>query len=280
MTQDNTPAVVEFGPASGPPAQPVAGRPAISRLLTGVRLDNRAVPALAGLGAVAVFVSLISPWQLATLDPAYADRFGLPQEVSAGLTDLGSWGTGYLLAGFALAGCVALILFGAPEVRRHARLAGLGVGGALFAMVVALAVELSQRSVLFSVYYENGQGAALSYRTGLYLAFVGVAALTVSLYLAGRLPAPATATASQPSSARAAASAAAPVAAGAGNDEAQAGSLWRWRRNRRAEADQDEPPPPPDLTVSPAAPFVRPVSGPGVRPVSGPGVRPVSGAGW
>jgi hypothetical protein len=264
MTQDHTPAVVEFGPASGPPDRPAARRPAISRLLGGARLDDRAVPALGGLGAVAVFVSLISPWQMATVDAAYAERIGLPQELSAGLTDLGSWGTGYLLAGFALAGCVALVLFGAPEVRRHARLAGLGVGGALFAMVVALAVELSQRSVLFSVYYENGTGAATTYRSGLYLAFVGVAALTGSLYLAGRLPAPATATASGTER----------VSAGAeaGEDQTQAGSLWRWRRRSRAAADPDEPPPPADLTVSPAAPFV--------RPVSGPGVRPVSGAGW
>lgn len=262
MTQDHTPAVVEFGPASGPPDRPASRRPALGRLLRGARLDDRAVPALAGLGAVAVFVSLISPWQMATVDAAYAERIGLPQELSAGLTDLGSWGTGYLLAGFGLAACVALVLFGATEVRRHARLAGLGLGGALFAMVVALAVELSQRSVLFSVYYENGAGAATTYRSGLYLAFVGVAALTGSLYLAGQLPAPATATGTERVSA----------GAEAGADEAQASSLWHWRRRSRAAADANEPPPPADLTVSPAAPFV--------RPVSGPGVRPVSGAGW
>jgi hypothetical protein len=285
MTQDHSaggpagagsPAVVEFGPASGPPDQPPPRRPALSRLLAGARLDDRAVPALAGLGAVAVFVSLVSPWQATVVDPDTVVGPGAPQEVSAGLLDLGSWGTGYLMAGFALAACVALVLFGAPAVRRHARVAGLGVGGALFAMVVALAVELSRNSVVYPVFYVSEQEPATSYRPGMYLAFLGAAALTVALYLAGRLPSPAQlrGTAGEGAAGQGAGEAGA-AAAGAGEE----GSLWRWRRPSQPAADPTEPPPPADLTVSPAAPFVRPVSGPGVRDVSGPGVRPVSGPG-
>jgi hypothetical protein len=239
----------------------------LSRLLTGVRLDDRVVPALAGVGAVAAFVSLVSPWQTTTVDIADIAGPGSPQEVSAGLSDLGSWGTGYLMAGFALAACVALVLFGAPAVRRHARVAGLGVGGSLLAMVVALAVELGQNSLVYPIYF-GGREPATSYRPGMYLAFLGAAALTVALYFAGRLPSPA-----RPG--RAAGQAGAGQAGAAEED-----SLWRWRRAGRPATDPAEPPPPADLTVSPTAPFVRPVSGPGVHPVSGPGVHPVSGAGY
>jgi hypothetical protein len=238
MTQDQSPAVVEFGPASGPPDQPTVRRPALSRLLTGARLDDRAVPAVAGLGAVATFVSLFSPWQTTTVDVAAIGGNGPSQDVNAGLTDLGSWGTGYLMAFFALAACTALVLFGAPAVRRHARLAGVGVGAALFAMVVALAVELNHDSLVYPIYYVGGREPATAYRSGLYLAFLGTAALTVALYFAGRLPAPATAGDEAPA------------------DRTEATSLWRWRRPSRAAADPAEPPPPADLTVSPAAPFV------------------------
>lgn len=232
MSQEPSPAVVEFGPASGPPDTPEVRRPALSRLLDGARLDNRAVPALAGLGAVAVFVSMVSPWQATTVDTNDFGSEGL-QTVDRGMTDLGSWGPAYLLGTFAVAACAALVLFGAPVARRHARLAGLGMSGALFAMVLALAVELSRNSLVYPSFY-TGPEPDPSTRSGLYLAFVGVAALGLALYLAGRLPAPASAEEGEPATS----------------------SLWRWRRARNAEPDPEEPPPPADLTVMPARPFV------------------------
>jgi hypothetical protein len=237
MTQDQSPAVVEFGPASGPPG-PAPHRPALSRLLTGARLDDRAVPVIAGLGAVAVFVSMFSPWQLTLANVSLASDDGVQMRLSAGLTELGSLGSGYLMGVFAVAACTALVLFGAPPVRQHARLAGLGVSGALFALVIALGVQLSQHSV---VVREEvlGRQPDTSYRTGMYLAFAGVAALGVALYLAGRLPAPVHGDAE----------------AGA---EAKEPSLWRWpRRPAKPAAGADVPPPPADLTVSPTTPFVR-----------------------
>jgi hypothetical protein len=236
MSQDQSPAVVEFGPASGPPDTPVVRRPTLSRLLSGARLDDRAVPALAGLGAIAVFVSLVSPWQLTAVD---ISEFGgeSPQDVSTGVTDLGVWGAAYLIGVFALAACATLVLFGAPAVRRHARLVGLGAGGALLASVVALGVELSRNSLVYPLQWV-GQEPDPSTRSGWYLALAGVAAVGVSLYLAGRLPPPPGV--EEPA------------------DEEGAGSLWRWRRAGKAGpgADPDEPPPPADLTVMPARPFI------------------------
>jgi len=238
MSQEPSPAVVEFGPASGPPDTPEVRRPILSRLLSGVRLDNRVVPALAGLGAVAVFVSLASPWQMTVVN---ADETVLTrtQEVTVGLTDLGGWGSAYLFGIFATAACTALVLFGAPEVRRHARLAGLGVSGALLATVAAIATELSRDSLVYPSYWAGQEGDP-SVRSGLYLAFVGVAAAGGALYLAGRLPPPA--------------GAGDGAAEGADGRAALAG-LWRWRRS--ADPDPDEPPPPADLTVTPTRPFVQ-----------------------
>lgn len=237
MSQEQSPAVVEFGPASGPPDTPAVRRPVLSRLLTGVRLDDRAVPALAGLGAIAVFVSLVNAWQVTTVD---ISEFGgeSPQDVSVGLTDLGVWGAAYLIGVFALAACAALVLFGVPAVRRHARLAGLGVGGALLATVVALGVELSRNSLVYPIQWV-GEQPDPSIRSGWYLAMVGVAAVGASLYLAGRLPPP-------PG-----------VEESADDDEEAAGSLWRWRRAAKPEPEPDEPPPPADLTVMPARPFIQ-----------------------
>jgi hypothetical protein len=231
MSQEPSPAVVEFGPASGPPDTPQVSRTPLSRLLDGARLDNRVVPALAGLGAVAVFVSLLSPWQATTVN---ISNFGAEdmRGVDVGITDLGGWAPAYLLGVFAIAALAMLALFGAPAARQHSRLAGIGVTGALFAMLVALAVELNRNNLTYPDYAP--QQADKSVRSGLYLAFVGVAALGVALYLAGRLPAPASAEEGEP----------------------VASSLWRWRRTRNAEPDPDEPPPPADLTVMPARPFV------------------------
>jgi hypothetical protein len=243
MSQESSPAVVEFGPASGPPDTPEVRRPILSRLLSGARPDYRAVPALAGLGGVAVFVSLISPWQVTMVDLSEAGTEP-PRSVDSGLTELGSWGAAYLLGVLGVAACAALVLFGAPAVRRHARLAGLGVSGALLAMMVALTVELSQNSLTYPIYFV-GQVPESSPRSGLYLALVGVAALGVAQYLAGLLPRPA--------------------GAGERAEEGAAGqaeptSLWRWRRASKPEPDHDGPPPPADLTVTPTRPFVR---GPG-----------------
>jgi hypothetical protein len=235
MSQEHSPAVVEFGPASGPPDTPEVRRPILSRLLSGGRLDDRAVPALAGLGAVAAFVSLISPWQVTTVQ---FSQFGTATtaEVSAGVTDLGSWGPAYLLGVFAVAACAALVLFGAPAMRQHARLAGLAVSGALFAMVLALVAELSRDSLVYPIFLVEREPDP-SARSGVYLALVGVAAVGGALYLAGRLPAPAHADED---------------AEGA----AATNSLWRWRRNGKVAADPDEPPPPADLTVMPTRPFI------------------------
>jgi hypothetical protein len=219
VTQDESTAVVEFG------AKREKRRAAFARFMHGARLDDRAVPAIAGLGAVALFVSLVTEWQTTTVEVSGSEfDTGQFQDVGAGVGDLGSWGTGYLMGVFGVVAATALALFGAPAVRRHARLAGLGVAGTLLALLVAITAELSRNSMVTPVYYIAEQEPATSYRSGLYLAFAGAAALGLALYLAGRLPAHATV---------------------------------KERREAEAKQESTEPAPPADLTVQPVAPFVQ-----------------------
>ena len=100
-----TAGVVEFGP------EPTSRR-RWSTAGFGHQLasDRRLVPIAAALGAVALLASLISEWQLTTVD---STLFGdgevgerlLPTEV----TDLGALGTGYLVGLFPLIAAVVLV---------------------------------------------------------------------------------------------------------------------------------------------------------------------------
>lgn len=229
VTQDQSTAVVEFG---GENAEKESRRAALARFLHGARLDDRAVPAVAGLGAVAVFVSFVTQWQITSVQSDFDT--GPMQDVGAGLGDLGGWGTGYLMGVFAVVAATTLVLFGAPAVRQHARLAGLGITATLLALLIAITAELSRNSVVTPVYYISPEEPATSYRSGLYLAFAGVAALGVALYLAGRLP-----------------SHRADGAEEEDEEPQEETPEWYWRGNG------DEPAPPADLTVQPAAPFVQ-----------------------
>ncbi len=247
MTQESAASVLEFGPASGPPDAPkLRRRQGFSRWLTGARLDSRVVPILAGLGAVAAFASLVTRWQETRIGVELDEGFiesGNPKVV-ADLTDIGTWSFGYLMGLFALAACVALVLSGAPEVRRHARLAGLGSTVALLALLVAAGIDMGRTAVGIPPYAYLGETRVQfdnSYGPGLYLAFAGVAAVGAALYLAGRLPA-----------------AVKPGHAPTAEADEKTEDLSRWRRQPAAGADNhDEPPPPADLTVQPTSPFIQ-----------------------
>lgn len=232
VTQEQSTAVVEFGAEE---AEKESRRAALARFLHGARLDDRAVPAIAGLGAVAVFVSFVTEWQATSMDvPQGEFDFGLAQDIGAGLGDLGSWGAGYLMGVFAVVAASTLAVFGAPAVRRHARLAGLGIAGTLIALLIAITAQLGRDSLIIPGYYIAREEPATSYRSGLYLAFAGVAALGVALYLVGRLPAHRSGEAEETTE----------------EQPQEATPDDYWRRN-------GEPAPPADLTVQPAAPFVQ-----------------------
>ena len=236
--------VVEFGPDPDAP-RPERRRWSATEFAIGLAADRRAVPVAAAVGAVALFASLISEWQISELD---SDQFvggGVNgnRPLPAGVTDLGALGGAYLGGLFALTGAVVLVLFGPPPARRYARLLGLSTGGVLIAVLAALVSALGDTSrtvlALFTLELEEDQ-LQLSYGRGIWCAFFGVAMVVLALYLAGRhdpalsVTGPETAP-DQP--------------------DTMAPVVWSWRRPRDGDDDEQPPEAPFDLTVSSTKPF-------------------------
>jgi hypothetical protein len=234
--QSPTEAVIEFGaPAPAPTAR---RRWSVSGVVGGMGSDRRTVPLAAAVGAVALFASMISEWQVTRLDEETAQNFlGARRPMGAGLADLGALGAGYLVGLFLLAGATVLVLFGPASGRRYARLAGLTVAGVQAAMLAALAQSLGSTSraiaVLFVVDLPADQ-VQLSYGRGIWCGAVGVAAVALALWLAGRHLSAAPA---EP-----------------GSTDATEEDPWSWRRPRTAP-DDEAPDAPMDLTVTSVTPF-------------------------
>ena len=232
-------AVVEFG--SPPPARRRWSTSAMGRGWgRDLAADRRTVPLAAALAAVAILASLISEWQITTVDRAVfvggaGDRL-IPTEV----TDLGALGGGYLVGVFLLAAMTVLTMFGPPAGRQYARLTGLSAGGTLLGVLLAIANSLGGQSRIVSRLYTlqvEGEQLQLAYGRGLWCAFVGVLLAGLALYLAGRhlTPVPAAAESSAEST-------------------AATTDTWSWRRPSGPveERPVDEPL---ELTVGPATPF-------------------------
>ena len=239
--------VVEFGADPDRPA-PRRRRWNAGEVLSGLAADPRAVPLAAAVGAVALFGSLMSEWQITVMDTTpFGENRGGNRPLPAGIGELGALGGGYLAGLFVLAAATVLVLFGPAAGRRHARLVGLASGGVLLAVLAALAGSLDDTSravdTIFTLDMDENQ-LQLSYGRGLWCGFVGVAAVLLALHLAGRHRAPDEAAgpaAEPPVDADAAPPAGAPV-------------VWSWRRPR-AEPDEQPPDAPFDLTVSSTKPF-------------------------
>ncbi|MCO8275317.1 hypothetical protein M1L60_32515 [Actinoplanes sp. TRM 88003] len=231
-------AVVEFGSSD----EPRRSRWSSSGLGRDLLADRRTVPLTAALAALAALVSLLSEWQVTTLDPGTLGGEGGERILPIGLDDLGTFGIGYVVGLFLLVPAVVLTLFGPPAGRRYARLAGLSVAGTHLGLLVATATAVGSQSYVIDPVYRiavDESETTLAYGRGLWCAFAGVLLIMAALYLAGRhLPAATTA----PS----------PEAAPIGEPELD--PVWSWRRPSSAEADRsgDESL---DLTVAPSQPF-------------------------
>jgi hypothetical protein len=238
--------VVEFGPA--PQTRPSRRRWSTAGLVSSLAADRRLVPLAAVLGGVALFGSLVAEWQITTVDTtAFGGIQPGNRTITAGVAELDGWGGGYLAGIFVLVATMALVLFGPPAGRRDARLVGLSCGGVLLAMLVAIAQGLAGTSRALDLVYTialNPDQLQLSYGRGIWCAAVGVAAMTLALYLAGRhFPEPPAVVEGVPADARPPAPA----------DELP--TVWSWRRPRPAEEDERPPAEPFDLTVAPTTPF-------------------------
>ncbi|GAB3054142.1 hypothetical protein [Micromonospora schwarzwaldensis] len=222
--------VVEWGDADSGAAP--SGR--VGRSLAGLGRDHRLPPVLAGLGAVAALASLIGEWLVITVPNEGEDgntTFRLP----SGVAEIGGFGAAYLVGLLGLSVAVALALRGAPAVRRHARIAGLGLATTLLGVLVATASSLQPlaRRILF---FPAERDIQVEHGRGLVTAFLAVALLAVTLHLVGRAPDRAEVEA-------------------AADDEAPDDRLLRRRRRAR---DDEAPPAPADLTVEPTVPFAGP----------------------
>jgi hypothetical protein len=218
------PPVIEFGP------QPDEKQPARrSRSFTGLGRellrDRRLVPIGAALAAVAAFASLISEWQVTTVDAAALGNGELGDRVlPTDLADLGAFGGAYLTGLFLLVAAVVLTLFGPAAGRRYARPAGLGIGGAVLGVLLSLTSLLGDQSRLFSRLYTlelNSDQLKVAYGRGLWCALVAVVLALGALYLAGR---------------------------------ESSSSGWEWRRVPEQDDGEDDEEPF-ELTVSSTTPF-------------------------
>ncbi|MGV9763283.1 MULTISPECIES: hypothetical protein [Micromonospora] len=216
--------IVEWGDAE--PESP--GR--AGRSLAALGRDRRLPPVLTGLGAVAAIASLIGEW-LAITVPAETRGDDAPTRLTSGISEIGGFGTAYLVGLLGLSVAVGLALRGAPAVRQHARLAGLGLATGVLGVLVATAASLEQlaRRILFFV---GEQRLEVEHGRGLVSGFVAVALLAAALHLAGR-------------------------AAGGAPTDGEPDDDRPDRRRRRTDED-DVPPAPADLTVQPTVPFAGP----------------------
>jgi hypothetical protein len=232
--------VVEFGADPQERSRPERRRRSFTALVAGLAADHRSVPLATAVGAVALFASLISEWQITAIDMTeFGGTDSAKHPVPATVGDLGAFGGGYLAGLFVLVAAVVLVLFGPPVVRTYARLLGLSTGGVLLGLLAAIYADLGDVSRSIERLYTlvESTDVELTYGRGIWCAVFGVAALTLALYLAGRHT---------------------PVAA-VEDDTEPAGAeevpvVWSWRAPRPEE--EERPPDEPfDLSVSSTSPF-------------------------
>jgi hypothetical protein len=189
QTVGTQPEVVEWGDADAT-GDPEPDRPSFA----GVAGDPRVVMVAAVLGGLALFGSLISEWQITSIDGVAfgAGEVGL-RPLSVGLVELGAWGGGYLAGLFVLVAATVLMIFGPPAGRAYARLVTLSTGGMLLALLAAMLMELGEntRALSIATVLNNQElQLVLAYGRGGYCAVAGVLAVTLAAVLAGRhLPA-------------------------------------------------------------------------------------------
>ncbi|MET8910282.1 hypothetical protein [Micromonospora sp. NPDC004551] len=222
--------VVEWGDAEPAPS----GR--VGRSLAGLGRDHRLPPVLAGLGAVAAVASLIGEWLVMTVPDDGPDG-NTTIRLPSGVAEVGGFGVAYLVGLLGLAVAVALALRGAPAIRQHARLAGLGLAAALLAVLAAAAFSL-QELARRAFFFPTEQRFQVEHGRGLVTAFLAVVLVAAALHLSGRAGAGPADRPDEPG---------AEPAAGTPSG-----------RGRRRAADDELPPAPADLSVQPTTPFARP----------------------
>ncbi|MEO3746007.1 hypothetical protein [Plantactinospora sp. B5E13] len=233
--------------------EPVRGGGRAGRALGRLARDGRPLPMVAALGALAFFGSLVEEWTVTRIP----DDSEIPQnmiELTSGVGQMSTFGTGYLVGVLGVLGCLALVLFGTPGLRHNARVAGLAGAGAVLAILAGATGSLDSIALDRWQVYGEIDGLVTEHGRGLILAYVCTGILGLVLLLAGRfVPAPG---ADRPAPTTAGTS----TSAGTTDADQPEQSDWPWRRPRpagRPEPDDDGRGAPIDLTVTPTRPFVR-----------------------
>ncbi|WP_329105905.1 hypothetical protein OG792_33950 [Micromonospora sp. NBC_01699] len=214
-------------------------------LLARLGRDPRLVPVVAGIGAVAIFASLVGEWTI-MLAPNFGPDGGTVGRTPIGVSDSTNFGSAYLFGIFGIVGCLALVIFGTAAVRRNVRVLGLALTGTVLAVLVAASLTLDDVSRLG---LGEDTGLRIEYGRGLVMAYVGTAVLGLALYLAGRLvgpdPVPTGSSATGVD--------------GVGSAESAPEAAFSWRRPMGSGGPDDElDEAPRDLTVGPTTPFASP----------------------
>ncbi|ROO52641.1 hypothetical protein EDC02_7580 [Micromonospora sp. Llam0] len=139
---------------------------------------------LAAVGVLAAAGSLGGEWLTFEI-PGVDLGTGSPYTAAVRLADLGAFGTGYLLGLLALLVCAALTLFGSHRNRPDTRIAGLTIGAGLVALLVTVMLN-SDDLIRSSLQVPTEMEVLVSGGTAVTAGLVGVGALLLALYLAGR----------------------------------------------------------------------------------------------
>jgi hypothetical protein len=168
------PAVVEWGGER---------RGVLDRLIS-FRGWHPAVPwVLAGLGAIAMFGSLVGEWQV--VERSFVE---IPSEDTIGSEPLGIaytlvWGMAWVIGGMLLAVCCGVALTGAPAIRPAVRTIGLAVAAVDLGLLAAAAASLDE-----SLFVGPPSETEIALGRGVYAAFASVLLIGAAIYLARTRP--------------------------------------------------------------------------------------------
>jgi hypothetical protein len=133
---------------------------------------------IAGLGALALFGSLIGDWATTS----FTQEESFTEHYVTGVSG-SNWGVGWMMGVLAISAAVAMSLFGPVNLRVAGRVAGLSVAGAMLALLISASVDLGRRGPFSGVPLADYQIES-TFEQGWYAGYLALALLGAALWLA------------------------------------------------------------------------------------------------